>query len=133
MLEIDRSVRAGVEAPPARCLEVLGDVERYPEWSSLIESAAVVDGRVHLRASILGTGFEMECDLILRDGGAVLHRVPNDAEDEERFEAAWKLSPGEVELHVRAVLDAPGPVRLIRGRVERRIADDLLADFTRAL
>jgi hypothetical protein len=45
----------------------------------------------------------------------------------------WTLAPGEVTLHVVAALDAPGPARLIRGRVERRLADDLLADFTRAL
>lgn len=39
----------------------------------------------------------------------------------------------KVELHVAASIDAPGPARLLRGRVERRLVDDLLADFTRGL
>jgi hypothetical protein len=108
-------------------------VEGYPRWASLIESASVAGGRVRLRASVLGVGFEMECSLEVSDDRVVLTRIAHDAGDEERFEANWALSPGRVELHVRAVLDAPGPARLIRGRVERKIADDLLADFVRAV
>jgi hypothetical protein len=133
VLRIDRTVRASVAATPEQCLDFLGDVERYPAWSSLIESADRVGDLIHLRASVLGVGFEMDCELLLRSGAAVLRRVPEDDADEERFEATWKLTPGYVELHVQAVLEAPGPARLIRGRVEKRIADDLLADFARAL
>jgi hypothetical protein len=133
MLEIDRTVSATVDASPERCLEVLADVESYPSWSSLISSAERDGERVRLRASVLGAGFEMECELELSADRAVLRRLPNDADDEERFEATWNVAPGRVELHVAAALDAPGPARLIRGRVERRVADDLLADFTRAL
>ena len=134
MLEIDRTVSAAVEAPVERCLAVLGDVERYPEWSSLIETASPLGGaRLRLRASVLGVGFEMTCSLALSEAVAVLRREPNDASDGERFEATWTVAPGRVELNVRAALEAPGPARLVRGRVERRIADDLLADFISAL
>jgi hypothetical protein len=132
VLEIDRTVSAAVDASPERCLELLADVEGYPAWSSLISEAERAGDHVRLRASVLGVGFEMTCALELSDDRAVLRRIPNDPQDEERFEAAWSLAPGCVELHVRAALDAPGPARLIRGRVERRIADDLLADFVQA-
>jgi hypothetical protein len=133
VLEIDRTVSATVEAPPERCRELLADVEGYPAWSSLISSASVEGDRVRLRASVLGVKFEMVCSLEVSDDRVVLERLPNDAGDDERFRADWALAPGVVELHVRAALDAPGPARLIRGRVERRVVDDLLADFVTAL
>src|SRR4051794_14917715 len=121
MLQIDRSVSAAVDASPERCLEVLADVERYPSWASLISSAQRAGEGVRLRASLLGVGFEMTCVLELSSDGAVLRRLAHGGDDEERFEAAWRVAPGRVELHVRAALDAPGPARLIRGRVERAI------------
>jgi uncharacterized membrane protein len=133
MLAIDRTVQATVDAPAERCLAVLGDVSGYPEWSSLIESASVDGDRIRLRASVLGVGFEMDCELEMGESGVVLRRLPNEPGDPERFEATWTVAPPEVTLRVAAVLDAPGPARLLRGRVERRVADDLLADFTRAL
>jgi hypothetical protein len=133
MLEIDRTARAGVAATPARCRERLVDIDGYPRWSSLIRSATREGERVHIRAELLGIGFEMACELEAGDQRVVLRRLPNDDADEERFDATWTLLPGEVSLHVKAALEAPGPARLIRGRVERRLTDDLLADFTRSL
>ena len=133
MLEIDRTVRGRVDAPASRCLEVLGDVSSYPEWSSLIERAEVDGDRIRLRASVLGVGFEMDCELEMGESAAVLSRLSDDVDDEERFETTWTVAPPEVTLHVAAVIDVPGPARLLRRRVERRVADDLLADFIRAL
>lgn len=137
MLTIDRSARATVTAAPERCLERLADVEAYPSWASLIRSAEVVGERVRLRAELLGVAFEMDCELEVAPGRAILRRVPYDARDDERFEAVWAVSPtgsaSEVELHVVAALDAPGPARLLRGRVERRLVDDLLRDFAQSL
>jgi hypothetical protein len=136
MLEIDRTARAGVGATPARCRERLADVEGYPRWSSLItraERTGRTGERISLRAELLGVSFEMVCELDLGDERVVLRRLPHGPGDEERFEAVWALAPGEVTLHVRAALDAPGPARLIRGRVEKRLTDDLLDDFTHSL
>jgi hypothetical protein len=133
MLEIDRTVSAAVAAPESRCLERLADGERYPEWASLIRSVALDGDRVHVRAELLGVGFEMDCSLSVSGHGAELRRLPYGADDGERFVAKWSVAPGRVELHVRAALDAPGPARLLRGRIERRLADDLLADFVRSL
>jgi hypothetical protein len=133
MLEIDRTASAGVAATAARCRERLADVEGYPRWSSLITSAANQGERVRLRAELLGVSFDMVCELELSEEHVTLRRLPDDDADDERFEAEWTLLPGEVTLHVTAALDAPGPARLIRGRVERRLTDDLLGDFTRSL
>jgi hypothetical protein len=133
MLAIDRTVRASAEATVERCLSVLADVPGYPAWSSLIESAVVEADQVRIRASVLGVGFEMDCVLEMGETGAVLRKLPNDPDDEERFEAIWTVAPSLVTLRVRAVLDAPGPARLLRGRVERTLTDNLLADFGRAV
>jgi hypothetical protein len=137
MLTIDRTARANVAAPPLRCLERLAAVEAYPAWSSLIKSAEPVGERVRLEAELFGISFVMDCDLELGADRAVLRRAPYDDADAERFEATWTVAPAaagsEVELHVVASIDAPGPARLLRGRVERRLADELLADFTRDL
>jgi hypothetical protein len=133
MLEIDRTARAGVAATAARCRERLADVKDYPRWSSLIKSAEREGERVRLRAELLGVSFAMVCELEVSDERVTLRRVPHDSEDAERFEAMWTLAPGEVALHVKAALDAPGPARLIRGRVEKRLSDDLLDDFTHSL
>jgi hypothetical protein len=137
VLRIHRTVNTRVGARPERCLSVLADVGSYPSWSSLIREAAVLGpGRVRIRAELLGQSFEMECELELGADRAVLRRVPNDAADDERFVASWTVRPdgsgAAVELHVEAALDVPGAARLLRGRIERRLADDLLADFARA-
>jgi hypothetical protein len=139
VLHIDRTVSAAVAAPTARCLEVLGAVEAYPDWAGPIVEAEVLErdshspDRVRLRAGVLGLTVEMHCTLELRPDGAVLRRLPYDPGDDERYEATWTLSDGSVTLHVVAAIDAPGAAGLLRGRVARHLADDLLADFVRAL
>jgi hypothetical protein len=134
MLRIDREVHAETAATPERCRELLSDVVGYPAWSSLITSVTAAGGRLNVRAELLGLSFEMLCELEIVGGDRIaLRRLPYDDTDEERFEAVFTLGPQSIALHVVASIDAPGPARLIRGRVERRLADDLLADFTRAL
>jgi hypothetical protein len=138
VLEIDRTVSARVKAPPDRCLGVLRDVAGYPRWSRLVGAVdAFDDDRVRLRADVLGLPVVMNCVVEADDGSATLRRLPNDPDDDEQFTAAWTVgeAPGgaDVELHVRAAINAPGPARLIRGRVERKLADELLADFVAAV
>jgi hypothetical protein len=138
MLNIDHSARTEVAAPPSRCLEVLAQVEGYPRWASLIAVAeAAGPGRVRLRAEVLGIGFEMDCELEVGDDRVALRRLPYDSQDDERYEATWTLAPrgdgSAVELHVTAAIDAPGPAALIRGQVKKRLVDDLVADFARAV
>jgi hypothetical protein len=144
VLQIDRSASADVAASPARCLEMLAAVDEYPSWSSLIGEAAVLErGQagsprlVRLRATVFGLPVEMRCAMELGGEGAVLRRVPDSGDDPERYEATWRVTPAgdgaSVELHVAAALDAPGPARLLGGRVGRVLVDELVADLARAV
>src|SRR4051812_3542012 len=140
MLRIDRTVAVHTDASPSRCLEVLSAVERYPEWSRLIGEVEVLEraadglpSAVRLRADVLGLKVLMDCALEFGDDRALVRRVPNDPEDDERYEAAWRIRDGEVKLRVKAAIDAPGPAGVLRGRVNKRLADDLLSDFVAAL
>jgi ribosome-associated toxin RatA of RatAB toxin-antitoxin module len=137
MLTIDRSASVSVPAPAERCLELLADVEAYPTWASLIRQAELVDDRLRLRAELLRVPFVMDCAFELGSGQAVLRRLPHGPEDEERYEATWTVTPdpsgSRVDLRVVAALDAPGPARFARGRIERKLVDELLQDFARSL
>ena len=136
MVRVDRTVRSDVAAPPAACLALLGAPARYPDWARLVREAEARDGTVHLRVEVLGMSTEMECALELEPEGAVLRRLPNDDADDERFTAAFTVRPAgagaTVELHVTAAIDVPGAASFLRGRIERRLADDLLADLAAA-
>ncbi|MEA2427151.1 MAG: hypothetical protein QOF37_779 [Thermoleophilaceae bacterium] len=115
-------------------MEVLGDVDRYPSWASLIAEAETIEpGLVRLHAQALGIGFEMDCALELSADTAVMRRLPYDSDDEELYVATWTLRPGEVELHVEAAIDVVGAAGLIRGRIERKLVDELVEDFARAV
>src|SRR5437868_5590491 len=107
MLAIDRTASARVQAPPERCRLKLREVERYPDWSSLIREADVRDSdHVHLRVELLGISLEMTCELAREGDRTVLRRIPHDAHDDERFEATWTVTPSQsgssVSLHVIA-------------------------------
>jgi Polyketide cyclase / dehydrase and lipid transport len=136
VLTIDRRADVAVAAPPDRCLERLADVERYPSWASLISLVERDGDRLRLRAGLLGVQLVMDCALELGPDGAVLRRLPYSAGDDERYEASWRVMPdgsgSRVELHVVAAVDVPGPARLVRSRIERRLVDDLLDDFARS-
>jgi polyketide cyclase/dehydrase/lipid transport protein len=144
MLTIDHSARTELAAAPARCLEVLAAVGDYPRWASLIGAIEVLDERsdgsaekVRMRAELFGLSVVMDCTLDVGDDGAVLERLPYDASDPERYLATWRVAPeasgSVVTLHVVAAIDAPGPARVLRGRVARGLVEDLLADFARAV
>jgi hypothetical protein len=138
VLRIDGTARTEVPAAPARCLEVLAAVDEYPAWSSLIADVERLDGgRLRIRAQVLGLAVRMTCALELGADRAVLRRLPHEPGDEEGYEATFTVTPSgsgsRVELHTVAALDAPGPARLLRGRVTKALVDDLLADLARAV
>jgi hypothetical protein len=136
VLTIDRRARLSVPSTTEGCLERLGDVEGYPSWASLIKRAELVGGHVRLEVEMLGVGLVMDCSLEAGSDRAVLRRVPYSLDDDELYEATWTVSEDAagslVELHVVAAIDVPGPARLVRGRIERRLVDDLLDDFARS-
>jgi hypothetical protein len=133
VLQVDRSAQARFQAPRDRCLEVLGDVADYPRWSRLVRAVSEGDRGVHLVVEVLGRTVAMDCSLELGPDGAVLRRLPNDPGDDEVFVAEWKLADDTVTLHVSAAIDLPGAAGLLRGRIERRVVDELLDDFVAAV
>jgi hypothetical protein len=139
MLVIDRTAEAHVVATPARCREVLTGVGAYASWSSLIERVAPSeeDGVLLVTGRLFAVRLEMRCVLEAGPEEIVLRRVPFDAQDDERYVARWTVTPcgedADVHVHVEARLDAPGPASLLQGRVARRLTDELLADFVRAV
>lgn len=147
MLRFDRTTAAQAPAPPERCLALLADVERYPEWTSLIRAVEVerrtpegAPQLLQVRAHALGLPIELRCALELAADGAVLRRIANDSADEERFETAWTVAAAAdgatasaVELRVSAALDVPGPAGFLGGRLAPRLVDELMAEFLRAV
>lgn len=132
MLRLSRTAKRQVSAPVARCMQVLAAVEDYPSWASLISAAEMIEpDRVRLKAHVMGLPLEMVCRLEFAENRAVLTRIPYDAGDDERYVTTWTVRPAEVELHVEAELDAPSAAGFMRGRIERKLADDLLEDFAR--
>jgi hypothetical protein len=118
------------------------DVAGYPSWSRLVEAAEVLDRaadgtprRVRVRAAVLGLAVEMDCVLEVGADSATLRRVPYGADDRERYIAAWRVRGSDrgslVELSVIAELEVPGAAAMVRGRIARRLADDVLSDFAR--
>ncbi len=126
-------------------MELLGDIESYPDWSSLVAAIDVLDrdadgrpSRVKMRAQVMGLSVTMTCAIELGDDHAALRRIPHEgASDEERFDAAWSVSPSgagsSVTLRVDAGLDAPAAIGPFGGRIAKKLVDDLLADFVRAV
>jgi polyketide cyclase/dehydrase/lipid transport protein len=134
---LDRTVRAEVAGSPQRCVVLLADVEGWPRWARLVRDVERRGDDLVMRAEVLGLTVQMRCVLERSAGGAILRRLPNETTDEERFTAAFTVRPADggaaVTLQVAAAIDVPGPAGLLRGRIERRLADDLLADFAAAV
>jgi hypothetical protein len=127
-----------VAAGPQRCMEVLTDVGGYPRWSRLVTAVEPLSrGRLALRVEVMGLPVEMDCVLATHPSSAVLERVPYHPSDRETYLATWSVEPAgsgsRVRLAVEAELDAPGPARLLRGRVTRALVDGVLDDFTRVV
>jgi hypothetical protein len=136
LLRVDRTARAEVAAGPERCLAVLEDVDGWPRWARLVRSVERRGRSVRMRAEVLGLTVEMDCVLERSGDRAVLRRLPNDDADDERLDAAFTVRPAgsgaSVELHLTAAIDVPGPAGLLRGRIQRRLVDDLVADLAAA-
>lgn len=140
MLKIDRSAQAPIALPPRRCVELVGEIEALPSWSSLISSvdvlerdAAGVPTQARLHAGVMGLTVQMPCAVERSGDGAALRRIRNGTGKDEDFVAIWTAEPHaggtEMNLQVTAELNVPGPARLLRGQVSHKLCDELLADF----
>jgi ribosome-associated toxin RatA of RatAB toxin-antitoxin module len=142
VLKVDRSAQELIPLPPERCVELVGVIEALPTWSSLISSVDVLESddaglptQARLHAGVMGLTVQMPCNVERSDDGATLRRIRNGTGKDEDFVAIWSAEPHadgtEMNLHVTAELNVPGPARLLRGQVGNKLCDELLADFAK--
>jgi hypothetical protein len=105
MKHLDGRAGAVVTAPIAMCFSLLEAVERYPSWCGefIREVSAVERGDdglparahvvVYVAQSPFGKRFEFDARIRIEAPRAVyLSRLPNSAEDRDRFSLSWSLT-----------------------------------------
>jgi hypothetical protein len=132
-----------IDAPAGRCLSVLRDLERWPDWSSTVTSITVMErdaqGRGALagvRARLLGLAVVFLMEVSGGPGDRIeLHRLPHGDDDPERLDLVIELSPEGSGCHasaeLEAELDAPRLLPL-PSAIGDQVAARLLADLAAA-
>ena len=88
MAEAKQTFTIEVDATPDRCFETIIDFPRYPEWSSVITAAHVLD----VDADGVARRVEFELDMTIRTVHYVLEYAY-----ERPTRLTWKLVEGDVE------------------------------------
>jgi ribosome-associated toxin RatA of RatAB toxin-antitoxin module len=148
-MSLDAALEVSVEidATPAQCFEAILEFERYPEWSSAIESARILERD---KAGV-GRIVEFHIDMKIRSIRYVLqyaykqpteltwHSVDGDVQSIEGRYRFRKLAPTRTEARCRQEIQLgfwmPGPLRKLaertalkqsvtefKGWVEQRVA-----------
>ncbi len=148
MKELHGTAAADVPAPPARCAELLADVEAYPEWypevvrrvlvSDRADPAAPLRARATLRVPGIPVLGEVSFTLtVAREGEqrVTLTRIAHDMDDHERFVVVWDIAPASAGSRIAAALNARLSVpRLVPlGSVGQRVADGFVSAAAQAL
>lgn len=123
MKELTGSATATTEASQGRCLGLLADVERYPDWHpAVVKQVEVLERddqgqatkartKLHVQQGAISRDFNPVMDVAVDPPGSVkLTRVPNEPSDAEKFEVAWRLNgdqPTQIRLDLAANLDVP--------------------------
>src|SRR5512143_4368014 len=131
-LDAAQEVTVEVAAPQGECFAVIVDFERYPEWSSAVTSARVVDRD----AAGVGRIVEFHIDMKVRTVRYVLeyaYRKPSELTwrsvdgDVESIEGIYrfrKLSPTSTQASCRQEIQLgfwmPGPLRKLAERTALR-------------
>jgi hypothetical protein len=130
-----------IGAPVERCLQVLRDIESWPEWLSTVRSVGVTERddsgetqRLLVQASMLGLPLWFAAEVEFREPGELkLERVALEEGDSERLELSVGLAPSEGDrCHANAQLSADLEVpRLLPlpGAIGDQVAGRLLADL----
>src|SRR4051794_24868549 len=132
-----------IDAPAGRCLSLLRDLERWPDWSSTVVSSAGVErdsetgaSRASLEARLLGRPLIFMAELSEGPGDHVeLHRLPDGRDDPERVDLIVELSPQGSGCLATAQLTAEVDVpRLlpVPGAIGDQVAARILADLDAA-
>ena len=130
-----------IDAPLERCLEVLRDVECWPDWISTVSSVAVLErddsgrpAQVVVEARLVGLPLWFAADVSVGEPGELtIRRVPHDESDPERLELAVRLEETaaaacRATATLSAGLEVPRLVPL-PGAVADQVAGRLLADL----
>lgn len=133
---------AVIDAPPATCVAVATDVERYPEWAPDLKEASILERdaqgrplRVAFRAAAFGrstdytlrynfSGLPERISWVLEEGDITrkldgAYTFVASADDPDRTEVTYEL---EVEL----VMPLPN---IVKSRTERKIIHTALRDL----
>jgi hypothetical protein len=121
--ELHGAATGRVSASPAACLDLLGDVGRYPEWypevvrqvdlarAATAEEPALARTTLRARLGPLEHDFEFLVEVSRPGSGVVrLARIPNEPTDSERLTLLWRIGPGpdtELAVELDALLDVP--------------------------
>jgi ribosome-associated toxin RatA of RatAB toxin-antitoxin module len=146
-LDAAQEVVVEVAATPLQCFTAIVDFERYPEWSSAVERARVLErdqagvGRVvefHIDMRVRSVRYVLEY-AYKKPTQLTWHSVDGDVESIEGAYRFRKLSPTSTEARCRQEIQlgfwVPGPLRRLaersalrqsvdefKGEVERRLA-----------
>lgn len=124
-LDAAQEVVVEVAAPIAECFDTILDFERYPEWSSMVKKARIVERD----AAGAGKIVEYSIDMKIRSVRYVLdyaykkneeltwHSIDGDVKSVEGFYRFRELGPDRTEARCRQEIQlgfwVPGPLRRI--------------------
>lgn len=147
MKEVRGTATTVVSAPVDRCFMLLATVERYPVWHpQVVKSVEVIErdtsgvpSNVRALLRVAREPVARDFDVVLTveldwPRSVVLHRVPHEPSDPERFRFAWQLEPEggtRMQLDMQANLDVPAFLPL--GKVGDSLAAEFVAAAARAL
>jgi ribosome-associated toxin RatA of RatAB toxin-antitoxin module len=123
MKELRGTASATVPVPIETALALLEAVDDYPSWyPEVVRNVEVLERRadgppelvrttLHVAQGPIARDFELAMDVTVQRPSTVkLSRVPNEANDGERFDVIWHLSQEtatRIELELLASLDIP--------------------------
>lgn len=120
MKRLRAQATAAVSAEPQRCLALLRDIEGYPRWYPQgVRSVRVLErgeggaARRVLTELHLGHGpmpRDFKLTMVVQEPGPDTVRLVREAhgpDDSERFEVAWRVAPGTIELTLQGTLSVP--------------------------
>lgn len=127
-LDAAQEVTVEVEAPQADCFAAILDFERYPEWSSAVTRARIVErddkgiGRVvefHIDAKVKTLRYVLEYEY-KKPTQLSWHSIDGDIESVEGIYRFRKLGPARTEASCRQEITLgfwlPGPLRRLAER-----------------
>jgi Polyketide cyclase / dehydrase and lipid transport len=127
MRDLRASGEAVVDVPPARCLELLSDIDGYARWyPDVVRQASVTErdraGRPTAALVVLRLGvgpltgtFPLLMRVAVGRAGVDLQRVPHEPSDREHFRVTWEVEaaqPTRLRLAIQASLELPRLVPL---------------------